>query len=88
VQDKLKKRSGLFSTPYASLHKSIQIKAISKQCKRMGKLRCLNRHISKGDLVDCITDLCNGLKARNARKFEKHLKHDKKRWEKVFKKRR
>jgi len=50
-------------------------------------MRCLNRHISKGDLVNCVTDLCNGLRAKNLRKFEKRARTDKRKGEGLFKKR-
>jgi len=74
------KRSRLFSKSYKPFYKSVQIKSIPKACKKAAKLRCLNRHISKGDLVGCVTDLCNGgLKAKNLKKFEKRVRHDKKR---------
>jgi len=79
------KTSTLFSKPYLSLHKSQKIKVISKKCKRSARLRCLNRHVKKGDLINCIFDLCNGFSGKMIRKFEKNVKHDRRRWHKIFK---
>jgi len=80
------KTSTLFSKPYLPYHKSQKIKLISKKCKRVSRLRCLNRHVRKGDLVNCVFDLWNGFRAKMIRKFQKNIKHDKRRWEKLFRK--
>jgi len=80
------KTSTLFSKPYLPFHKSQKIKLISKKCKRSARLRCLNRHVKKGDLINCVFDLCNGFRGKMIRKFEKNIRHDKRRWETAFKK--
>jgi len=43
--------------------------------------------LKKGDIINCIFDLCNGFRAKDLRSFEKKVKHDTRKWEKIFKKR-
>jgi len=80
------KSSKDFSRAYKSKNGTLIIKAISKKCKRSARLRCLNQHVQRSDLRNCISDVCRGFRAKNVRKFEKNARHDARRWNKVFRK--
>jgi len=76
--------SKLFSTEYKSKHKTFIFKAISLKCRRSARLKCLNRHVEKSELLNCISDVCRGFRARDVSKFHKKARETTLRWKKVF----
>jgi len=79
----VKSFKNLFSTYYVK-EDGVQSKVLRK-C-RGARLRCANSHVNKSDFKNCINDLCNGFfEGKVIRNFEKRAKHDRRRWEQIFK---
>jgi len=78
------KSGKLFLRPYHPLHKNHYVRAISPKCRRNAKLRCLNRHIARSELGDCISDVCRGLRAKLLRNFDRTVRHNRRLWKNVF----